>query len=120
MTQKKLFTIIILALGAVMILTGIILLFQCNAEHTGAHGGVTRASTSIEFGGDFYTHSAQYTGLAANAVVDLYKLTSIIGGIFFIFIGAVDICVTLLLTGSKANPQKESTVLNQEQYYDQY
>ena len=98
MLKKKVVTLIILGLGVAMILAGACVMFQSDAYHTGYGGGVSRASTSIKFGGDFYTTSAQYTGLAANTVTDLYQLTSIVTGIFFVFVGGMDICVTLLLT----------------------
>lgn len=109
MKKKKIMTTIILVLGVAMILAGLAILFQSGADHTGYNGGVVRASTSIEFGADFYTTSAQTTGLAANAVVDLYKLTSIIAGIFFIFVGGIDICVTLLLAEKKEIFKKEQS-----------
>ena len=79
-------------------MAGLIILCNAGDSHTGYRGGLTYASTSIEFGADFYTSSAQYTGLAANAVVDLYKLVSIAIGLFFMFVGVIDICVTILQT----------------------
>lgn len=102
MTKKKIITIIILALGMALMLAGIVILCQAGTDHCGYGGGVSRASTSIKFGGDFYTTSAQYTGLAANAVTDLYELLSIVTGVFFIFVGGMDVCVTLLLTDIKS------------------
>lgn len=107
MKKQKIITLIILALGVAMALAGLVILFQSGTDHTGHTGGAVRASTSIEFGADFYTTSAQTTGLAANAVVDLYKLTSIIAGIFFTFVGSMDICVTLLLVDMKGIFSKE-------------
>ena len=101
---KKLLTVkkALLLLGIAMVIVGIVFLFQSGNSHLGANGsGVTRASTSIKFGGDFYTTSAQYTALAANAVVDLYKIVTLAIGAFFIFSGGFAICVTLLLTGKK-------------------
>ena len=101
MKKKKVITAIILILGVAIALAGLVILFQADTSHTGYGGGVTRASTSIKFGADFYTTSAQYTGLAANAVSDLYKLVSLTTGIFFVFVGGMDICITLLLTDIK-------------------
>lgn len=92
----------LLLLGIAMVIVGIVFLLQSGSSHTGANGsGVTRASTSIKFGADFYTTSAQYSALAANAVVDLYKIVTLAIGAFFIFSGGFSICVTLLVTGKK-------------------
>ena len=101
MKKRKVITVIALVLGVAIALAGLIILSQAGASHTGYNGGLSRASTSIEFGGDFYTTSAQYTGLAANAVSDLYKLVSIATGIFFMFVGGMDICATLLFADIK-------------------
>ena len=110
MKKNKILTIVLLALGAAIILAGFIILCQGGTSHTGHSGGVTRASTSIKFGADFYTSSAQYTALAANAVSDLYKLTSTIAGLFFMFVGLVEVTVTLLLTDIKEMFKKEEVV----------
>lgn len=109
MSKKKILSIVILALGVCLIVSGIILLFH-NGDHCGYSGGVSRASTSIEFGADFYTSSAQYTGLAANATVDLYRLLSIVSGIFFIFVGGIDVCITLFFTDVKNLFKSEKVV----------
>lgn len=99
MDKKKCFTYIILGLGLLLTLVGIVILCQCGSDHLGSNNsGVIRASTSVEFGADFYTHSAQYTGLAANTLIDTYKLLSIAIGIFFIVVGLTEVSVTLLLT----------------------
>ena len=97
MSRKKIIQFALIFVGALMILAGIIFWAKADTSHTGRNGGVSRASTSIEFGADFYTTSAQYTALAANAVSDTYKMISTGMGIFFIFIGAVDILGVLLL-----------------------
>lgn len=110
MDKKKTLTIAILALGVFLIIAGMILIGQAGTDHTGHNGGVSRASTSIEFGGDFYTSSAQYTALAANSVTDLYELVSVATGIFFMFIGGTDVCVTLLLTDIKELFKKKELV----------
>lgn len=110
MKKKKILTIIILTLGAAMIIAGLFLIGQAGTSHTGYYGGVSRASTSIEFGADFYTTSAQYTGLAANAVTDLYELISVATGMFFMFVGGVEVCVTLLLTDVKELFKKKELV----------
>lgn len=110
MKKKRILTLIILGLGVTMVLAGLVILCQCGVSHTGHSLGLSRASTTIEFGADFYTTSAQATGLAANAVIDLYKLTSVVTGIFLMFVGAMDICVTLLLTDIKELFRKEKSV----------
>ena len=98
MKKNKILTLILVALGLTLFLVGLIVLFQAGADHTGHGGGVSRASTSIKFGADFYTSSAQYTALAANAVSDLYKLASVVSGIFLMFVGAVEVAVVLMKT----------------------
>lgn len=118
MKKKKVITVMILALGLAMVLAGLVILCQSGSSHTGYGGGTSRASTSIMFGADFYTTSAQYTGLAANAVIDLYKLVSIVTGVFFMFVGGMDICLTILLTdikevfGTNTPVETESTEIN--------
>ena len=96
--KKKIFSLVLLLLGLVMVVSGIVLICQMGASHTGHSGGLVRASTSIQFGGDFQTTSAQATGLAANAVIDIYKLLSFVSGMFFIFVDCVDICLILMKT----------------------
>ena len=91
MNNKKVEQIIHIAtaiLGVVMIITGIILLASY-VSHTGHNGGVSRASTSITFGADYYTTSAQYMGLAANAACDIYSLVKTCFSLVFIFAGAL-------------------------------
>ena len=119
MTKKKIITIALLALGVALVLAGFIFICQAGTSHTGHSGGVSRASTSIKFGGDFYSTSAQYTGLAANAATDIYKLLSNVAGIFFMFVGAVELCLTLwvtdikeLITFKKKEAPVETVVLN--------
>lgn len=110
MNKKKIITWVLLALGVLMIVAGLWVLCQAGVDHCGHSGGVSRASTSIAFGGDFYTTSAQYTGLAANAVTDLYEMLSVVTGIFFMFVGGVELCVTLLFTDIKELlPKKPKT-----------
>ena len=83
-------------------------------SHTGANGeGVGRASTSIEFGADFYTSSAQYTGLAANGVVDTYSMVRLGLGCLFIFIGGISCCF-ILLPWVKGSGQDVSHVANNQ------
>lgn len=89
-------------LGVLMVIVGLIFWFSSGKDHCGANGsGTTRASTSIQFGADFYTHSAQYTALAANAAVDTYQLISTAVGLLFVFLGATEICVGFILDGKK-------------------
>lgn len=80
-------------LGMILVITGIVFVIKSQDTHTGYNGGLTRASTSIKFGADFYTDSAQYTALAANAVCDLYTMITMGIGIFFVFVGGTDICI---------------------------
>lgn len=88
---------ILCGLGVALFIAGIV--FICiTTNHLGTnHSGIVRASTSIEFGGDFYTQSAQATGLAANAVIDTYALLKTAIGVFFMFIGAVESCMVFAL-----------------------
>lgn len=98
-------------LGIALIIVGVIFILS-EGNHTGYNGGLSRASTSIEFGADFYTSSAQYTGLAANALVDLYNLVQNAIGIFFVFIGATDWC---LISYFKRKQQESTAVENAPQ-----
>ncbi|MBR1457377.1 MAG: hypothetical protein IJ594_09520 [Oscillospiraceae bacterium] len=99
--NKKICCKIGLALGIALIIAGIVFLFL-SGSHIGANGiGLSRANTNIKFGADFYTTSAEYTGLAANAIVDLYAIVKAAIGIFFIFAGGTDCAVWLLLMGGK-------------------
>lgn len=98
MKKEKIIHIIILTAGIFMLFVGIYFMNAAGKAHNGISGdGVVRASTSIEFGADFYTTSAEYTGLAANAVSDLYTNISLAIGWFFIFAGIMDICISFLL-----------------------
>ena len=92
--HKHLFNTIALGLGLALILIGLIFLFL-NESHVGANGGLTRASTSIEFGADYYTTSAQYSGLAANALCDIFALLKYAFAALFIFLGGLDVCIFL-------------------------
>ena len=107
MQRKKVMTLILLVLGVAIMIAGVAILARNGMHHTGNGGGIFRASTSAKYGADFYTDSVQATGLAANAVIDLYQMLSVAIGIFFLFIGGVDIAATLLLADVKALFQKE-------------
>lgn len=85
---EKIIHIATAILGIAMIIAGIILLVSYES-HTGHNGGVSRASTSISFGADYYTTSAQYMGLAANAACDIYTLVKTCFSLVFIFAGAL-------------------------------
>lgn len=113
MGKKKALSVIILCLGIALVLFGAWTLIQAENSHTGYGGGTSRASTSIQFGDDFYTTSAQYSGLAANAVVDLYELTAYAICAFSVFFGGVDICVALLHLSSLKKPRKEEPTAGQ-------
>jgi drug/metabolite transporter (DMT)-like permease len=98
-------------LGIALIIVGIVFILA-DENHTGRRGGVSYTNTDIKFGGDFYTTSAQYTGLAANALVDLYDLIQNAIGIFFVFVGAVDCC---LISFFKRKQQECTVVENVQQ-----
>lgn len=95
-TQKKL-SLIMIVLCACVMLAGVILIANPDPSHASSdlYGGVSRANTGIEFGADFYTKSAQYTALAANAVVDLYSMVRVCFGLLFLFGGAIVMCKEL-------------------------
>lgn len=96
--KKNNYKNILIVIGMLLILVGIIFLVQSKNGHFGKESyGRSYASTTIEFGADFYTTSAQYTGLAANTVVDLYKLVSYAISAFFIFSGIIEITLVLML-----------------------
>ena len=98
-----------LAIGFAMIIAGFVFLFL-SSSHIGANGiGLSRANTNIKFGADFYTTSAEYTGLAANAVVDLFAIVKSAIGFFFIFTGAIDCLAWLVLMESKEVSAEEKT-----------
>lgn len=103
---------IIFFVGVAMILTGIILAISDNSHVNGS--GTSYASTRIEFGADFYTTSAQYTGLAANALVDLYDLVRGISSAFFIFTGLLVDCFVMKYSKNidekPVEPIQETTV----------
>lgn len=87
--SKKLCSLIILLCGFMLIIAGIIVLTS-SENHCGvSHSGLSRASTEIKFGADYYTTMAQYTALNANSAVDIYKLIKTCFGITFIFAGLV-------------------------------
>ena len=97
-------------LGIALLIVGIVFILA-DETHTGIKGGVSYTNTDIKFCGDFYTTSAQYTGLAANALVDLYDLIQNAIGIFFVFVGAVDCCLISFFK----RKQQECTVVENEQ-----
>lgn len=85
---EKFYRVACVIIGVIMIISGFSVL-SMDDSHTGYGGGVSRASTSIEFGADFYTTSAQYTGLAANAMTDVFDMLQTGFGLMFIFTGAL-------------------------------
>lgn len=106
-TKKSRALTILLILGIVMMAAGGYFLLQIGKSHIGANGsGVSRASTSIEFGADFYTTSAQYSGLAANALIDLYDLAATGMGAFFVLGGAAVICASLAMKKRESDAAK--------------
>lgn len=113
MVKKKALAIVILCFGIALILFGAWAFVQTESSHTGYGGGVSRASTSIQFGGDFYTTSAQYSGLAANAIVDLYELTACAISAFSVFVGEIDICTAVLYIETLKRPHKEEILVEQ-------
>lgn len=103
---NNLFYKIALFIGVAMIIVGIVFIFW-DSSHSGLDGsGLARASTSIEFGADYYTISAQYSGLAANALCDIFKLLKFAFATFFVLIGGLDICFCLI----KILPAKKQAV----------
>lgn len=92
--KRKITKCIALGLSIVMILAGLLFIMTYE-NHTSTGEGVTRANTNIEFGADFYTSSAQYTALAANAATDIYGIVKTAIGIFFIFVGGISCCSIL-------------------------
>lgn len=105
---QKIAKIISLALGICMVISGVVFLCKSN-NHTGHNGGLTRASTSIKFGADYYTTAAQNTGLTANAVSDLYGIVKTAIGLFFIFVGGTDCCVVMCFQNRKEQTADQPT-----------
>ncbi len=87
MKTEKLRKIIAITLGVAILISGIVILCM-SSSHTGSTGGVSRASTDIKFGADYYTTSARYIGLAANAASDIFDLIKLCFGLMFLFTGA--------------------------------
>lgn len=108
--SKKSVCIITMILGALMIISGIIIMVWYNS-HTGLQGGLSRASTSIEFGADYYTTSAQYMRLAANAVCDTYLLIKMCFSLLFIFGGILIILkeINYLISMTKKTDNEADT-----------
>lgn len=96
MKKEKVCLFIILLIAIAMIITGVLIL--CLEENfTGPSGsGLVRASTEIEFGADFYTSSAKYTGLAANAVIELFRLVKLVAGMAFLLSGLLVAAIDVL------------------------
>lgn len=110
---KNLFYVIALALSVVMVVVGIV--FLClGTSHTGAGGGLSRASTSVEFGADYYTYSVQYAGLAANALCDIFVMLKCAFGAFFILFGGLNTCYTLSKILKNASAKKQDSATNEE------
>ena len=82
----KKYDILFIVLGIITIAFGV-LLFLIGPDHNPSGTGLVKASTSIQFGADFYTTSAQYTALAANALVDLFDLVRYALSGFFVLGG---------------------------------
>lgn len=108
--KSKILNIAILAIGLAFIVTGIVFIF-ISSSHTGYNGGTSYASTSIKFGADFYTTSAQYTGLAANALVDLFSLVKWAFALFFILVGMlIDLLQLKCMVSEKSKAKTESEI----------
>lgn len=82
--------LIALILGIILVIIGII--FMIRSQNYNYNGGVSRSTTSIVIGTDFYT-TEEYIGLTTNAVCDLYTMVTMGIGIFFVFLGGTDICI---------------------------
>lgn len=89
--KKKITKYIALGLSIALIVAGVLFIMTYE-NHTSTGEGLSRANTNIEFGADFYTSSAQYTALAANAATDIYGIVKTAVGIFFIFVGGISSC----------------------------
>lgn len=111
--KSKILNIAILAIGLAFIVTGIVFIF-ISSSHTGYNGGTSYASTSIKFGADFYTTSAQYTGLAANALVDLFSLVKWAFALFFILVGMLIDLLQLKCMVSAENKTKQDSEIDTE------
>ena len=109
MNKKKHIQSIMLILSFALVLIGFVMLGGAKNDHRRYehdYGSLTRADTSVTFGGDFQTYSVQNSALTANAVSDLYEKFSIAVGFFFIFTGGMSACITLLKTDFTVPSQK--------------
>lgn len=122
---KKICSIIVSICGLALVITGIVILAMSYSHCGVTGGGISRASTEIKFGADYYTTMAQYSALNANATVDIYKLIKICFGITFIFSGLITFFLSLpnalkkLKTNSEnqavdIEPINENTILEEE------
>lgn len=120
---KKICSFIISCCGIALVIAGIAVL-ATSANHCGPSGcGVSRASTEIEFGADFYTTMAQYSGLTANTATDIYSLLNIGYGITFIFSGLITFfsnlpnALSLFNSNFENNPIAET--INEKQTFEE-
>lgn len=108
--SKYLCSLFAVILGLILAITGIVVLVFAE-NHCGPSGsGISRASTEIKFGTDYYTHMAQYNALTANTAVDIYKLLKICFGITFVFSGLLTIFLNLPNTLKLFSLPKKSTL----------
>lgn len=112
--KKKITKYIALVLSIALIVAGVLFIMTYE-NHTSTGDGLTRANTNIEFGGDFYTSSAQYTALAANAVTDVYEIVKTAIGIFFIFVGGISSCSILAFWDRFHKPESQTKPGAEEQ-----
>ncbi|MBQ7598477.1 MAG: hypothetical protein IJU56_07855 [Clostridia bacterium] len=87
----KVFDVLTIFVGLLFIAAGVYL-FLIGNDHNPSGSGLIKASTSIQFGADFYTTSAQYTGLAANVLVDLFDLVRYAFSACFVLSGLLIDC----------------------------
>ena len=129
--MKNVARCIILLFGVMLFAVGIYILFVISDSHTGIMGGVSRANTDIAFGADFYTTSAQYTGLAANASSDVFDILQLGIGCFFAFLGGTTCCIVILTwsngggRGQREDKdvtklQRQRSVVTSSQHNDDY
>lgn len=107
----KKYDILFIVLGIITIAFGV-LLFLIGPDHNPSGTGLVKASTSIQFGADFYTTSAQYTALAANALVDLFDLVRYALSGFFVLGGSIIICLACKSISKLKLIKKSSTALS--------
>ena len=109
----RIFDVLILLIGILFVALGIYL-FLIGPDHNPSGSGLVKASTSIQFGADFYTTSAQYTGLAANALVDLFDLVRYAFSACFVLTGLLIDCLAGKALVKVKNKMNKQTIPSQQ------